>query len=124
MSDPGGSADAESVYLCSLADIPDGGALGFNPPPGGTRPLFAVRRGRSVFVYRDECPHQGAPLAWRRNAYLSPDARQIVCFAHGARFELETGLCTAGPCVGERLQSVPAHADGTGAIRLIPQTSR
>jgi nitrite reductase/ring-hydroxylating ferredoxin subunit len=29
-----------------------------------------------------------------------------VCSTHGAEFRLEDGLCTSGPCLGERLQQV------------------
>ncbi len=119
MTDTADTAAGGAVPLCRLAEIPDGGALGFNPPPTGSHPLFAVRRGACVFVYRDECPHEGTPLAWRRHAYLSADGQQIVCFAHGARFEIDTGLCIEGPCRGARLRSVPFEIDADGGIRLI-----
>jgi nitrite reductase/ring-hydroxylating ferredoxin subunit len=104
--------------LCALDDIPDGTARGFCPPVSGVYPIFAIRRGPMVWLYRDECPHQGAPLAWRQHEYLSDDAQQIVCFAHGARFEIATGVCTVGPCIGQRLEQVPHEIDGEGNIRL------
>jgi nitrite reductase/ring-hydroxylating ferredoxin subunit len=107
---------SETAVLCAIEEIPEGGARGFPTSPAG--PVFAVRRGRTVFLYRDRCPHQGAQLPWRRDAYLSPDGSQIVCFAHGARFEVETGLCTAGPCLGERLARVPFELTGTGSLMV------
>jgi nitrite reductase/ring-hydroxylating ferredoxin subunit len=110
---------SESVRLCAVEDVPDSGARGFTPPACGAHPLFAVRRGRAVFVYRDECPHLGAQLAWCRHEYLSADGRHIVCFAHGARFEIETGLCVEGPCLGQSLTPVPQEVDAEGQLRLI-----
>jgi nitrite reductase/ring-hydroxylating ferredoxin subunit len=109
---------SKSFFLCALEDIPDRGARGFAPMRIGSPPLFAVRRGRSVFIYRDTCPHQGAQLAWRRDAYLSADAHRIVCWAHGARFEIESGECTEGPCLGQRLAPVPFEVDARGRIHL------
>ena len=59
-------------------------------------------------------------MAWRRHAYLSPDGRQVMCHAHGARFEPDTGLCVHGPCRGQRLRPVPLHVDAEGTVRLAP----
>jgi nitrite reductase/ring-hydroxylating ferredoxin subunit len=108
-----------SLLLCALGDIPDGGARGFEPPRPGSAPVFAVRRGDFVFIYRDVCPHEGARLPWRRDAYLSPDGRQIVCWAHGARFEIESGRCLQGPCRGQLLSSVAFEVSAAGDIHLI-----
>lgn len=106
------------MFLCALDDIPDGGARGFAVTRTGSGAVFAVRRGRSVFIYRDLCPHEGARLAWRRDAYLSADACRIVCWAHGAHFDIETGQCVAGPCLGQRLSRVAFELEGVGAIHL------
>ena len=50
--------------LCRLEDIPDGGARGFPPAPGGFTGLFAIRRGARVVIYVNSCPHLGVPLDW------------------------------------------------------------
>lgn len=105
---------AAGALLCRLSDVPDGGACGLPPDARGALPIVLVRRGRLAWAYRDWCPHQGAPLGWRRDRYLSHDARWILCGAHGARFEIETGLCVAGPCVGARLIRVPLRVDAAG----------
>jgi nitrite reductase/ring-hydroxylating ferredoxin subunit len=100
--------------LCRLTDIPDGGARGFPAPPGGFIGLFAVRRGQQVFVYLNACAHVGVPLNLAPDRFLSADASRIVCAAHGAEFAVADGLCTAGPCLGARLEAVMIELrDGT-----------
>lgn len=104
-------------YLCRLDEIAEGEARGFDPGGGPRDTMFVVRRGERVTAWRDACPHvDGAPLAWRKNAYLSADGRNIVCYGHGAVFDIETGLCTRGPCVGLSLTPVALQRDADGAL--------
>jgi nitrite reductase/ring-hydroxylating ferredoxin subunit len=114
------------VRLCALADLPDGGARGFDPLGRGHDTVFAVRRGRTVRVWADRCPHHGTPLPWRKDAYLNAARDRIVCNAHGALFELDTGLCVQGPCVGESLRPLPCTLTDDGELMLdmrIPEPS-
>ena len=97
--------------LCAVEDVPDGGCKGFPPPPGAFTGLFAVRRGQRVFVYVNSCPHIGVPLDWVPDRFLSADRDRIVCATHGAEFRIEDGLCIGGPCLGDRLISVPVLVD-------------
>ena len=100
--------------LCRLTDIPDGGAKGFPAPPGGFTGLFAVRRGETVAVYVNACPHIGTPLDWAKDRFLSADGMMIVCATHGAQFRVEDGVCVSGPCRGDRLERVVTQVrDGT-----------
>ena len=89
-----------------VADIEDGGCKSFHPAPGSFTGLFAVRQGESVVVYVNACPHLGVPLDWAPGRFLSSDGRHIVCSMHGAQFEIATGLCTAGPCAGDKLEKI------------------
>lgn len=105
--------------LCRLDELPDGAARGFGPGPGGFTGLFAVRRGEQVFVYVNSCPHIGVPLDWAPDRFLSTDGSRIVCSTHGAEFTIETGLCTHGPCLGDRLEGVMIEIkDG---VLLVPE---
>ena len=70
--------------------------------------LFAVRRGQRAFVYVNRCPHEGAELEYAKDRFLSADGLRVICFAHSAQFDIETGTCIAGPCLGEALTAVPA----------------
>jgi len=109
--------EAELRALCRLEEIPDGGARGFPPAPGAFTGLFAVRRGNDVAVYVNSCPHIGVPLDWAPHRFLSTDGRHIICSTHGAEFEPMTGLCTRGPCFGDRLEAVMIQIND-GAISV------
>lgn len=92
-----------TVRLCAASELPEGSAKGF-----AQLGLFAVRFQGDVHAYKDACPHYGnTPLAWRQDAYLNADGTRIVCAAHGAQFEPDTGLCVVGPCLGQFLRAVP-----------------
>ena len=92
--------------LCRVEEIPEGGAKGFPPAPGGFTGLFAVRRGEDIRVYVNSCPHIGIPLDWAPDKFLSHDRQRIICAMHGAEFRIEDGMCTVGPCLGDRLEAV------------------
>ena len=57
-------------------------------------------------MYVNSCPHIGVSLDWAPHRFLSADGSRIVCSTHGAEFRIADGLCTAGPCLGERLEAV------------------
>lgn len=109
------------IDLCPLADLLPDSARGFDPFGQGRDALFVVRRGPGVYAYRNLCPHQGSSLPWRKNAYLNSDASRIVCFAHGAEFEIETGRCTIGAALNHCLQPVPILIDKDGTIKACPE---
>lgn len=102
---------AAGLRLCALADIADPGAKGFRFREADA--LFAgvvVRRGALLAGYEDRCPHAGWPLAALDDRFLTRRGEHILCAGHGALFQLEDGLCVAGPCFGERLASWPLVA--------------
>jgi nitrite reductase/ring-hydroxylating ferredoxin subunit len=110
---------ADERELCRLEDIPDGESRGFTPAPGAFTGLFAIRRGRQVYVYVNSCPHIGLPLDPAPHRFLDAKRSVIVCSAHGARFRIEDGECTSGPCYGESLESVAARVDAEGRV-IVP----
>jgi nitrite reductase/ring-hydroxylating ferredoxin subunit len=106
--------------LCRLSDLEDGQALGFDPFKRGRDTVFVVRRSDKVYAYLDVCPHYGrTPLPWRKNAYLTKDAQHIFCSAHGAIFDIETGACMLGPCLGKSLSPVQVAISQAGEIQLL-----
>ena len=106
------------IDLCTLDDLADPGARGFvsgtaqNPLPG-----FVVRKGAEVFAYVNICPHAGRPLNWKPDAFLTRDNSTIMCSAHGALFEITTGLCVAGPCLGRSLHTIDTRID-SGVVQV------
>lgn len=67
---------------------------------------FVVRQSEQVFAYQNFCVHVGHPLNWMPDRFLTKDNAAIICASHGAMYEIEGGLCFAGPCKGKALRSV------------------
>ena len=110
----------QTKVLCRLSDLEDGQARGFDPFKRGRDTVFVVRRSDKVYAYLDVCPHYGrTPLPWRKNAYLTKDAQHIFCSAHGAIFDIETGACMLGPCLGQSLSPVQVAISQAGEIQLL-----
>lgn len=59
----------------------------------------------------------GHPLNWQPDRFLTEDSARIICSSHGALFELATGHCVAGPCVGRGLQGIAVRVVN-GAVML------
>ena len=102
---------APGTRLCALDDIPDPGGRGFDFRDGDA--IFAgfvVRRGGQAFGYVDSCPHAGWRLGSLDDRYLDRLGTHILCFGHGASFEIDSGAAVAGPCPpGARLQPWPVE---------------
>lgn len=109
-----------AIRLAHVDDLRDPGARGFDPDGTGHDTLFVVRHGGAFRAYRDACPHLGdTPMAWRKDAYLNGDGTRIVCHAHGAQFDIASGECLLGPCLGQRLTPLEIDVTSDGDIVLI-----
>ena len=108
------SATPAGVTLGPLDLIPDGRARSFVlEMRAGRFHGFVVRQGAVVHGYVARCPHAGVSLARTLDDYLTPAGDLIACGWHSALFELETGRCVGGPCVGAALTPWPVEvADG------------
>ncbi len=95
------------ITLLRLEELAEGCSRGLDPRQSGKDCLFALRSGGNVHLYRNSCPHLDVPLQYRKDRYLSADGSRIICYAHGAQFLPDNGLCVHGPCLGERLEAVP-----------------
>ena len=100
-------------------------------PPGRTATFRLERAGRSVhgFVvnheghyraYVNSCPHVGTPLDLWPNEFFTDDGRTLICSTHGALYEPASGLCTAGPCVGDRLTPLPLTLEADTLVVRLP----
>jgi len=102
---------APVIKLCRLDELPVDGARGFDPLGEGRDGLFVLRQGETLRAFRNVCPHQGASLPWRKDAYLNSRGTHIVCNAHGSLFDRETGKCVSGPALGRSLDPVDVFVD-------------
>lgn len=72
----------------------------------GTEEAFFVYVNKHCYAYVNQCPHTGVSLNWQPGEFLSMDQAFIQCSMHGALFELVTGECIRGPCLGQCLKPV------------------
>lgn len=104
---------APGTLICTLADLPNPGAKGFNYRlTTAIFQGFILREGDSLRGYVDRCPHAGWPMSVLPDRYLTKDGKFVLCSSHGARFLKDTGECVSGPCVGDRLEEWPVELVG------------
>lgn len=108
----------QARFLCHLSDLNDPGSRAFRlETTNGPKECFLVRRGDCIRAYRNRCPHTGAPLDWAPDRFLDFFGELIQCALHGALFDIETGECLRGPCVGAFLEPVELVVE-EGEIQL------
>ena len=105
------------TIVCHLDELPDPGSRGLTLSLNEQMlDVLIVRRGEQVFAYLNKCPHTGGPLDWVPDQFLSLDKNNIQCATHDALFRLDDGFCVAGPCVGDKLKTVPVTIDAGNII--------
>ncbi len=101
MARPG--VESVSGSLIRLAELPPEGLSEIELPVEGELQSIVLRRsGDRVQAWLNICPHAGRRLDYAPGKFLLDQGR-LVCAAHGASFELEKGVCVAGPCRGASL---------------------
>lgn len=98
----------KEIPLCAIDDLEDGCAMELVIEE---RQLFAIRQDNKIFAYWNLCPHRSSPLNWVPNQFLDVENQLIQCALHGALFEIDTGLCIAGPCSGDNLEPVELRCE-------------
>ena len=113
----------ESVnsLLIPIVDIENNRPTAFNMLSDNKNiDLIIVRDSSQFHVYVNQCPHQGRRLDYAPGQFLSKSGT-IICAAHGATFDITSGLCVQGPCRGESLIALATELiDEQLAIDLTP----
>lgn len=91
------------LRLCRQEEIKEGHSRGFDLQQKGSDSIFVLRFEGEFYVYANRCPHARVPLEYRKNRFMSADGSKIICYAHGAHFQPNTGECIHGPCRGQFL---------------------
>ncbi|GHF13098.1 (2Fe-2S)-binding protein [Kordiimonas sediminis] len=100
----GPEAGTEILDLATLSDG-DARELIFEEGRFQTR-IFVQKIGTTVHVFENVCPHARAPLNLFGDKFLNLNGSAYLCRTHGAEFDLNSGLCTRGPCKGAYLRAV------------------
>ena len=84
--------------------------------------LILHRDGEAVRAWLNVCPHAGRRLDWAPGKFLKSKDGLLVCAVHGASFELQGGVCVAGPCRGDALRPVAIEVRD-GAVYLAGESA-
>lgn len=84
---------------------------------------FVVRQGDHFFAYRNLCQHLPITLDLNDEDFFSHDKKFLQCQMHGAMYEIPTGLCIAGPCLGARLIKLDLDQEGENLVIRIPKNA-
>lgn len=106
------------IFLCRIDELADPGTKNVVLGQGEDElDIIIVQRKGARHAYVNCCPHQFIPLETFPNHFLTEDKRYLVCSGHGARFELDTGACYSGPCLGKGLDRL-AIEERDGGVYL------
>ncbi len=103
----------EVYVICAASSIEPGSAKAFSlfriNEAGESRPfpiVVARKNAKEYFGYVNVCPHEGIWLNVGSGTFFDTDRKSLRCGRHGARFEIDTGICVDGPCQGASLEPV------------------
>ncbi len=72
------------------------------------------------YAYENLCCHLPIPLDLEDDQFFSYDQAFLQCQMHGALYEIETGQCVGGPCVGSQLRSLVVHEEAHRLLIELP----
>ncbi len=105
--------EPEVFVVCAAENIARGGAKAFSlsritqAGEGRPFPIVVIRTAADDYIgYMNTCPHEGLWLNIGTGEFFNPERNFLKCGRHGAHFEIETGLCVAGPCKGKSLEPI------------------
>ncbi len=87
-------------------------ALVFETNDQNRRTGFVIKFNGEFYAYLNACPHTGSELDWDIGEFFNADGESLICATHGAIFDPASGICTSGPCVNQRLISLPLKLEG------------
>jgi nitrite reductase/ring-hydroxylating ferredoxin subunit len=73
---------------------------------------FVMKWGGGFVAYENRCPHWSVPLGFGDDQFLDDTGSVILCPMHGARFDIESGVCTMGPCLDDGLEKFRVEVKG------------
>ena len=112
-------------WRCAAATVPPGHSATFRLERAGRAvSAFVVNHDSQFRAYVNRCPHVGTPLDLWPNEFFAEDGRALICSTHGALYEPISGLCTAGPCVGDHLTGLPLALEGDTLVVRLPPAAR
>jgi 3-phenylpropionate/trans-cinnamate dioxygenase ferredoxin subunit len=104
----------EFTRACSLAELPDDGAVGVEL---NGWPVAIIRAGGEVYALHDVCSHEEVALS-DGDIY----DHTVECWLHGSCFDLRTGEPT-GPPATQPVATYPVKIDGDDVLVSLPDNT-
>jgi nitrite reductase/ring-hydroxylating ferredoxin subunit len=103
----------------ALFDVSEGGAIALEVLlPSGRENVIVTRRDDKLSAFINRCPHARWPLDTFDGRFLFTPDGHLMCAAHSAIFDPETGACLGGPGTGTGLTRVQTR-DVEGGIEVV-----
>src|ERR1700692_335949 len=98
----------EPVRICASEELVDGGdgVRHQAVDKGGEGTVFFVRYDGKPFGSLNRRAHVARGLDCSEGKFFESSGLYLMCAAHGAIYEPDTGKCVGGPCRGARLRRV------------------
>lgn len=103
------------MRLCDIEEVAVGTAIAF---PVDEVEVIVVNYWGNFYGYINRCPHMNIELNWQPDQFLDSSGELLQCAQHGAEFNIETGECISGPCMGEALTAVQLEQRDGGIYLL------
>jgi len=109
------------VFLCPGDALAEGQYREFQVERDGQPEwLIATRLRGQPRAWRNICPHQGRPLNFAPDRFLTDELNRLVCAHHGAVFEPDSGACVSGPCQRAELSALAVFERDDGIHVALP----
>jgi nitrite reductase/ring-hydroxylating ferredoxin subunit len=103
------------IFLCRVEELADPGTRNVVLGEGEDElDIIIVQTNGTRHAYVNCCPHQFIPLETFPNHFFTEDKKFFLCSGHGAQFELATGACVSGPCLGKALDRLQIKEEEGG----------
>jgi len=99
------------IDAASLEEVGSVERFDYEDPFGNVTEGVAVRLESGIVAFQNVCPHLGFALDCHSSEFGESGGEVLECDAHGARFDVDSGRCVAGPCEGERLEIFEVETD-------------
>ena len=84
---------------------------------------FVVKKDGEFYAYLNLCKHLPVTLDLNDDNFFTFDKTHLQCHMHGAMYEIETGLCIGGPCLGSRLDTLSFVEFGEELHITVPESA-
>ncbi len=109
------------MFLCPADDLTEGRYRELQLEHEGEPVwLIVTRREGRPRAWFNLCPHQGRPLNFAPDRFLTDEHNRLVCAHHGAVFNPSSGVCVAGPCKNAALREFPVEESDGRILASLP----